>query len=186
MPDLAMGLAWSSDGAILAAGSTRGEIWFWKAADGGEPVLRIPGEAGRGHGNGVSSLAFLPGGNVLASCGRDGTLRLWDARSGAVLARTPPVGGYLDDLAHSPDGSKISAVGTDGYLRVWESDGLVPILAVPLHQCQVAAVAWNGGRIFSASEDGTVRILDLDESKWKARARQIIGVAVGKPIEGSQ
>ena len=48
-------------------------------------------------------------------------------------------------------------------------------LAVPLHQGQVAAVAWNGGRIFSASEDGTVRILDLDESKWKARSRQIIG-----------
>ena len=102
------------------------------------------------------------------------------------LARTPPVGGFLDDLAHSEDGSKISAVGTDGYLRIWESDGLVPSLAVPLHQGPVAAVAWNGGRIFSASDDGTVRILDLDETKWKARARQIIGVGVRKPPEGNQ
>ena len=108
---------------------------------------------------------FCPGGKVLASCGRDGTLRLWDARSGAALAATPPVGGPLDDLAHAKDGSKISAVGTDGYLRVWESDGLVPSLAVPLHQGPVAAVAWNGGRIFSASDDGKVRIFDLDESK---------------------
>ena len=64
--------------------------------------------------------------------------------------------------------------------------GSFPILAVPLHQRPVAAVAWNGGRIFSASEDGTVRILDLDESKWKARARQIIGREVGKPSEGDQ
>jgi hypothetical protein len=69
-------------------------------------------------------------------------------------------------------------VGTDGYLRVWESDGLIPALAVPLHQKPAAAVVWNGGRTFSASEDGTVRVLDLDEAKWKERARQVIGLDV--------
>ncbi len=186
MPDYALGLAWSPDDAMLAAGSTRGEIWLWKLAGSAEPVLKISGEADRGHGDGVSSLAFLPGGKVLASCGRDGTLRLWDARSGAALARTPPVGGPLNDLAHAEDGSKISAVGTDGYLRVWESDGLVPSLEVLLHQGPVAAVAWNGGRIFSASDDGNVRIFDLDESQWKERARRIIGTSVGKPSQGNE
>jgi WD40 repeat protein len=184
MPDYALGLAWSPDDTTLAAGSTRGEIWLWNAAGGAEPGLKISREASQGHGDSVSSLAFLPGGKILASCGRDGTLRLWDVRSGAALARTLPVGGSLDDLAHSEDGSKITAAGSDGYLRIWESDGLVPSLAVPLHQGPVAAVAWNGGRIFSASEDGTVRILDLDETKWKSRARQFIGIAIRKPSEG--
>jgi WD40 repeat protein len=186
MPDYALGLAWSPDNTMLAAGSTRGEIWLWKIAGAAEPVLKISGEAGHGHGNSVSSLAFLPGGKVIASCGRDGTLRLWDARSGAELASTPPVGGYLDDLAHSPDGSKISAVGTDGYLRVWESEGLVPHLAVRLNEHPVAAVAWNGQRIFSASDDGKVRILDLDETKWKARVHQVIGIDVRRPSGRSQ
>jgi WD40 repeat protein len=184
MPDSALGLAWSPDDATLAVGSTRGEIWLWKAAGGAEPSMKISTEASQGHRDSVSSLAFLPGGKILASCGRDGTLRLWNAQSGAALAHTPPAGGYLDDLAHSEDGSKITAVGTDGYLRVWESDGLVPSLAVALHQRPVTAVTWNGSRIFSASEDGTVRILDLDETKWKSRARQIIGVAIRKPSEG--
>ena len=90
MPDYALGLAWSPDDTMLAAGSTRGEIWIWKVAGASEPVLKISGEAALGHGDSVASLAFLPGGNVLASCGRDGTLRLWDTRSGAALARTPP------------------------------------------------------------------------------------------------
>jgi WD40 repeat protein len=92
----------------------------------------------------------------------------------------------LDDLAHSPDGSKISAVGTDGYLRVWESEGLVPHLAVRLNEHPVAAVAWNGQRIFSASDDGKVRILDLDETKWKARVHQVIGIDVRRPSGRSQ
>ncbi|HEY5704728.1 MAG TPA: hypothetical protein VIS96_04060 [Terrimicrobiaceae bacterium] len=185
LPDYALGLAWSPDDTMLAAGSTHGEIWLWRVADGGLPIVKISGEPGRGHADSVASLAFLPGANVLASCGRDGTLRLWDVRSGAALAVTPPVGGFLDDLAHSKDGSKISAVGTDGYLRVWESDGLLPRLAIPLHQRPVAAVAWKGERIFSASDDGSVRILDLDETKWKARARQVVGVDVRKPSTGN-
>ncbi len=181
MPDYALGLAWSPDDSMLAAGSTRGEIWLWRVADGGQPVVKIPEEPGKGHADSVAGLAFLPGGKVLASCGRDGTLRLWNARSGASLAATPPVGSFLDDLAHSKDGSKISAVGTDGYLRVWESNGLLPSLAIPLHDGSAAAVAWTGERVFTASDDGKVRIIELDEAKWKERARQIIGVAVSNP-----
>jgi WD40 repeat protein len=68
MADYALGLASSPDDSMLAAGSTRGEIWLWKLAGSTEPVLKIPGEAGRGHGDSVSRLAFLPGGFfVLAS-----------------------------------------------------------------------------------------------------------------------
>ena len=36
-----------------------------------------------------------------------------------------------------------------------------------------------------SSDDGTVRILDLDETKWKARASQVIGVDVRKLSEGN-
>jgi WD40 repeat protein len=186
LPDYALGLAWSLDDATLAVGSTRGEIWLWIAAGGAEPSLKMPRDATQGHGDGVASLAFLPGGKLLASCGRDGTLRLWDVRSGAALARTFPVGGPLDDLAVSDDGAKIVAAGSDGYLRIWESDALIPNLAVPLHQRPVGAVAWNGSRIFSASEDGTVRVVDLDETKWASRARQVIGIAVGKQSKGNR
>ena len=181
MPDAALGLAWSPDGAMCAASSTHGEIWFWKFSGATTPVMKIPTQPAETHGDSVSTLAFLRGGKALVSCGRDGTVRLWDAHSGAVLAKTLPAGASLDDVAVSPDETKIAAAGADGYLRVWESADLTPYFAVPLHQRPVSAVTWIGSRIFSASEDGTVRILDLDETKWNVRARQVIGVALRNP-----
>jgi WD40 repeat protein/class 3 adenylate cyclase len=186
MNDLALGLAWSPDGATLGAGSTHGEIWLWKTAGGAESVLKIPKDPRLGHGDSISGLAYLPGEKVVASCGRDGTLRLWDARSGAALGHTPPVGGPLEDLAHSENGAEIAVAGADGYLRIWETDPLVPKLAVSLHRGRVASLAWNGGSLFSASEDGMVCIIDLDETKWTSRARQVIGVAVGSPSVGKK
>src|SRR4030095_6152269 len=181
MPDAALGLAWSADNAICAASATHGEIWFWKSSGSAAPTMKIPTHSADGHGDSVSSLAFLRSGKILASCGRDGTVRLWDARSGAELAETLPAGGSLDDLALSDDETKIAAAGIDGYLRVWESDNLTPYLAVPLHQGPVSALSWIGSSIFSASEDGTVRILDLEETKWNSRAHQIIGVTLSNP-----
>ena len=142
--------------------------------------MKIPTQSSEGHGDAVSTLAFLRDGKALASCGRDGTVRLWGTRSGAELGKTLPVGGSLDDLALSPDETKIAAAGTDGYLRAWERADLTPYLAVTVHNGPVSALSWIGSRIFSASEDGTVRILDLDETKWKSRAHQIIGVTLSR------
>jgi hypothetical protein len=129
-----------------------------------------------------------------------------DPRKSAPAASS---GERVTALAFAPDGTLVLATeagsvftisGTGGTQPLREAaqatirclawsnrGGLVPSLAVPLHQGPVAAVAWNGGRIFSASEDRTVRILDLDETKWKSRARQIIGVAVpNHPVQRSQ
>ena len=63
-----------------------------------------------GHTSHVSSLAFSPTGEILASGGVDTTVRLWDVRTGE-LVRT--LVGHTDRvmyLAYSPDGKTLASV----------------------------------------------------------------------------
>ncbi len=64
-------VAFSKDGAILAAGAYDHTVRLWRAADGA--LLKILS----GHGDYVTDLAFSPSGELLASGSYDGTVILW-------------------------------------------------------------------------------------------------------------
>src|SRR5262249_8966927 len=73
-------VALSGDGALVAAGTTTGQVWLWRVAD------RTPLWAVQGHTGGVWGVALSADGLLLASGGEDGTLRLWDVGSGQPMA----------------------------------------------------------------------------------------------------
>jgi len=63
----------------------------------------------RGHSDEVRRIVFSPEGSRLASASGDGTVRLWDGRTGARVATH---GGHSSELAHiifSPDGSILAS-----------------------------------------------------------------------------
>jgi WD40 repeat protein/serine/threonine protein kinase len=74
----------------------------------------------------MTALAFSPDGRLLATCGRDGTAKLHDVRSGKTLRTLTAVpagysfGSGLYDLAFSPDGEHLITAGTQGSLKLWE------------------------------------------------------------------
>ncbi len=95
----------------------------------------------------VLTTLVSPDGSTIVTGARNGTIRLWDAKSGeATQTLTSSVGG-VEEAVIDPSGRWLVAVGDGGAWR-WDLDQRDP---------QAAAVDESGGALWSAafSEDGT-------------------------------
>jgi DNA-binding beta-propeller fold protein YncE len=165
-----LGVAFSPDGARVAAAGDNKTIFVWDAITGQSACAPLTGHTSRVYG-----VAFSPDGRRLASAGGDKTLRVWDAISGEPLGK-PLAGhtGVVYGVAFSPDGRRLVSAGDDRTVRLWDAVSCEP-LGEPLagHTGVVYGVAFSpdGRRLASACGDKTVRL-------WDAAS----GQPVGKPL----
>jgi len=140
-------LGWRGDGDALAVADLAGEVTLLDP-HGGAVTGRLPGHAG-----GVLALAWQPGGQVLATGGADGLVRLHDAAGAAPVAPVR-LGGWVGALAWSRDGARLAAAAgrslvlldaAGAVLRRWQD-----------HPSTVTDVVWSrdGSRVGAASYGG--------------------------------
>jgi dipeptidyl aminopeptidase/acylaminoacyl peptidase len=78
-----------------------------------------------GHRAGVTAVAVLSGGKVLASADWDGTLKTWDVAARREVASVKADDGEVLVLAVSPDGKTLATGGHDGHIRLWDVGPLI-------------------------------------------------------------
>ncbi|KAJ7366048.1 WD40-repeat-containing domain protein, partial [Mycena albidolilacea] len=108
--------AFSPNGEIVAAASIS-KVVIWDT-NTGILVQRL-----EGHTHLINCVAFSPDGIHLVSCSDDKTVRVWDVKSGALVAG--PYEGHTDSVksvAFSPDGKQIVSGSNNTTIRVWEID----------------------------------------------------------------
>src|SRR5438034_5624432 len=142
----------SRSGQYWAAAGRRGEVRLWREFG---QTLHLAWQA---HTDIVMSLAFSPDERRLASGSFDGSVKLWDVESRALLwsGRHPK---STLCLALAPDGQQLASGGADGTVRCWEAQLGTPVQELP-HPGAVFALAWSpDGRLLASGDTlGTIRL----------------------------
>lgn len=104
----------SPDGSMLAA-TVDGGIALWDMTSG-RRATTLKGGAGMP----AWTLAFGPGGNLLASGGEDGKVVLWDVSTYRRLREADGHDDYVGALAFRPDGLMLASGSRDKRIILWD------------------------------------------------------------------
>ncbi|KAG1881918.1 WD40-repeat-containing domain protein [Suillus tomentosus] len=121
-----------------------------------------------GHTRLVCGAIHLPGGERIMTCSPDGSLRVWNLKSGKQIGDDWRDGETrVWTIALSPDGKKVVSGSDDDRVRLWDIDTGEVIGRWIGHTSGVRSVCWSrdGQRVLSGSDDGTARQWDVENGE---------------------
>jgi WD40 repeat protein/serine/threonine protein kinase len=147
-------------------------------------VCHMKPTAWEGHNGEVYHVEFSPSGQMLASCGQDGTARLWDVSTGKTLHILRAHNGDVNWVTFAPNSQLVATGGDDGTIRLWRTTDGQPIKTLGKHAVLVTGVLFtpDSQRLISTDRSGNVRIWNLtlgqEEEPIPLRPGDIEGMAL--------
>lgn len=160
----------SPDETHILTGDDQGDLCFWSAETGS--LLQIITEETTGAGM-ISSVAFSPNSDMIASGSIDHRVRIWPVLHGTAEDTPLILEGHMSEVecvAFSPDGTHLVSGARDGAIHVWNAHN--GSLALPpfyhpsfsndgLGWLTSVAFSPDGERVVSGSREQTLCIWDL-------------------------
>ncbi len=138
LADYITALAWTADGACLAACSAAGEVAIYDLKRGQLKSLQGP------QGRSVDTLGFSVDGQFLAAGGQDGTVTIWQLDRGDFALRTtlnnPRV--WVDCLAWNPRHPEL-AFSLGRHAQVWDAAEQQVVMTLDFEASSVLDLAWH-------------------------------------------
>lgn len=156
-----LALAFTPDGALLAAAERNGHVVLWNVATG---MVQARLTAHAPHA--AWSVAFSPDGARLVTSGSDQTVRLWDTHEGTLLHSFRGHTSEVWKAAFTPDGQQIISASKDETLRVWQARPAVP--AGPPAQLSITSApvfSPDGELLAAACESGGIAVFET--ATWR-------------------
>jgi WD40 repeat protein len=156
-------LAFSPDGHALAVGASvpgvRGELRIYPVPPSGSPVsgarLILPA-----HKDAVHCVAWSPDGKLLATCGYDRLIKLWDVESGKEVRTLRDHSDAVYAVAFHPRGALLASAAADRTVKVWDVVTGRRLYTLGQSTDWVYSVSWSpDGRFLAAGGvDKSIRV----------------------------
>jgi WD40 repeat protein len=184
-------LVFSLDSQELTAADEYAHLTTWRLS-GGRPRAVVQLEYAQG--NRVCA-GFSPDRRRFVWGTQSGTVQVWEADSGKLLATLHGHRGAVYCLAFSPDGALLATGSRDGTTRLWDVAGAWELATLEGDRVQVRSAAFSpdGKTLAVGGSDGTVKLWDVDALRGgkgaalPAGPRSLAAVGVGPdraPSEG--
>lgn len=118
-----------------------------------------------GHASRVRKAAFSAGSEYLASCGSEGSVKLWDTRLGSrgqrIMHFCVSDCGACESVAFHPKRLIVATAYSDGSVRVIDVKSFALLMRAKLHRCAIRSVAFldRGELLLLGTADGRVIIV---------------------------
>jgi WD40 repeat protein len=147
----------SADSKTVVTVDDKGTVYGW-ALDARDAMQRWAVASGKTED--VTALVISADGKRVAVAGKDGTVRVLDAKTGKGPMQTKRHDGAVHGVSFSPDGQRLATAGEDKTVRVWDAETGKELATLKGHGGAVRGVAFgpDGMMLASASEDKTVKV----------------------------
>ena len=167
------GLNFNAKGNLLASASYDNTAIIWEVSTG--KALQVL----TGHSDHVYNVVFNADSKIIATSSKDKTVRLWHTENGQLSQILTGHQKGVFTLTFIANSHLLVSAGFDKTIRLWDTSSGVNLRLLQGHDAEIHAIRRYGSRLFSVSNDTTVR-------RWSLilpHQQQV--VLQGKPISNA-
>jgi WD40 repeat protein len=162
--DRVTSIDYSPDSKYIATGggapTEEGEVRLFEAGSG-KLVLDLKNT----HSDSVFGVAFSPNSAMLATCGADKFVKVWEVPSGKAIKSFEGHTHHVLDVGWKPDGKVLVSGGADNVLKIWDFEKGEQIKTVAnAHQKQITRLVFIGktNTFLTSSGDQSAKLWNAD------------------------